>query len=62
MKTLICGSKVSARSYYYLLDWNDSNKWKYLSETFNKKQLSFLTREEYKKLFEHATTTELNLL
>jgi len=60
MKTLIDGHQVSSRSYYYLLDWNEKNEWKYISETFGKNKLSELDRVEYKRLFNKATTDELN--
>lgn len=60
MKTLADGFEVSARSYYYLLDWNEVNEWKFMVETFNKTKLKELTLSEYKILFSHATKTELN--
>lgn len=59
MKTLADGTEVSPRSYYYLLDFNDRNEWQYITSVFNKTKLSDLTTEEYKKLFEYATTWEL---
>lgn len=37
MKTLADCVEVSARSYYYLLDWNDVNQHKYLFDTLVKK-------------------------
>ena len=60
MKTLIDGFEVSARSYYYLLDWNEVNEWKYMADNFNKATLKELTLEEYKQLFEYAVNNELN--
>lgn len=59
MKTLSDGIEVSARNYYYLLDWNERNEWKYITSVFNKTKLNELIIDEYKKLFEHATTVEL---
>jgi hypothetical protein len=60
MKTLIDGYEVSARSYYYLLDWNEKNEWRFIVDTFGKNKLSELNRVEYKRLFNKATTDELN--
>lgn len=58
MKTLADGFEVSARSYYYLLDWNESNEWEYITHAYLKKRLCDLTKEEYKKLFDYATSLE----
>ena len=33
MKTLSDGIEVSARSYYYMLDWNEVNEWGYMFKT-----------------------------
>lgn len=60
MKTLSDGFEVSDRSYYYLLDWNEVNKWKYMAKEFGKTMLKELTRVEYKRLFNKATTNEMN--
>lgn len=57
MKTLSDGIEVSARSYYYLLDWNEENKWEYISR-WNKTRLCDLTIREYRNLFCYATQTE----
>lgn len=59
MKILIDGTKVSDRSYYFLLDWNEVDGWKFMRSTFDKYKLSELTIDEYKKLFAEATTSEL---
>jgi hypothetical protein len=59
MKTLSDGTEVSPRSYYYLLDFNDRDEWKYMTGVFNKMKLSDLTIDEYKKIFEYATSLEL---
>lgn len=58
MKTLADGFEVSARSYYYLLDWNELNGWEYITHAFLKTRLCDLTKEEYKKLFDYATSSE----
>lgn len=60
MKKLADGFEVSARSYYYLLDWNEVNEWKYMVKEFGKTILADLTRVEYKRLFNKATTSEMN--
>jgi len=60
MKTLADGFEVSARSYYYLLDWNEVNEWMYMVHKFKKTRLCDLTKDEYKQLFQYATITELN--
>jgi hypothetical protein len=62
MKTLFDGTEVTARTYYYLLDFNDRYNWEYIINTFNKKKLSDLTIKEYKQLFHYATNNdEINL-
>jgi hypothetical protein len=58
MKTLADGAEVSARTYYYLLDFNDRYNWEYMYQTFDKRRLCDLTIEEYRKLFEHATDVD----
>ena len=60
MKKLADGFEVSARSYYYLLDWNEVNGWEYITHSFWKTTLNALTKEEYKKLFDYATMSESN--
>lgn len=58
MKTLADGIEIPARTYYYLLDFNERYAWKYMHETFNKQRLCDLTIEEYRGLFEHATSVD----
>lgn len=60
MKTLSDGTEVSSRSYYYLLDWNEVNEWRFMADTFKKAKLNELTFSEYKILFSHATKNEFN--
>lgn len=60
MKELADGHKVTSRSYYYLLDWNDNNNFKYLQNIIGKQRLCDCTKKEYKKLFEKATKFDLN--
>jgi len=55
MKTLSDGTEVAARGYYYLLDWNEVNKWEYMYKTFDKKRLCDLNIIEYRQLFCYAT-------
>jgi len=58
MKTLADGTEVSARTYYYLLDFNDRFQWEAMIQFFNKKRLCDLTIDEYRKLFDHATDVD----
>jgi len=60
MKELSDGFEVSARSYYYLLDWNEVDEYKFITEKFNKIRLKDLILSEYKILFAHATQSDLN--
>jgi hypothetical protein len=60
MKTLADRMEVSSRSYYFLLDWNEQNEWRYIAENFGKEKLKDLTLPEYKQLFKFATESELN--
>ncbi len=62
MKSLIDGTTVSSRIYYYLLDFNEATNWKFINENFNKQQLNKLTIQEFKQLFEHAMRSDLTLL
>jgi hypothetical protein len=59
MKILFDSSEVSARSYYYLLDWNELDQKNTINNLFGKIRLCDLTLEEYKKLFKIATEKEL---
>jgi hypothetical protein len=58
MKKLIDGIEVSARSYYFLLDWNEQDEHKTLIETFSKMRLCDLNIDQYTQLFNHATQKE----
>ena len=58
MKTLADGTEVVARTYYYLLDWNEFDGWEFITWSFKKTRLCDLTIAEYKKLFEHATNSD----
>lgn len=59
MKTLIDGTQVNSRSYYFLLDWNEVDGRNIMIEKFNKYKLCELTSEEYQILWLHATTFDL---
>jgi len=54
MKTLSDGTEVPSRTYYYLLDFNEANKWRYMFDNFSKSRLCDLTAPEYWKLFGYA--------
>ena len=58
MKTLADGTEVVARSYYFLLDWNEQDEWETLIRLFNVKRLCDLNIEQYTQLFNHATQQE----
>ena len=62
MKELSDGTQVTARSYYFLLDFNDRDGWKTLVDNFNVRRLHDLNKEQYIRLFELATKAELELL
>ncbi len=54
------GTEVSDRSYYFLLDWNEDDNWKYMQQEFGKMKLSELTTGQYRQLFKYASEYELN--
>lgn len=58
MKTLSDGTQVPARTYYYLLDFNERYNKEAMLQMFGKNRLCDLTIEEYKQLFEHATEVD----
>jgi len=58
MKTLSDGKNVSAKSYYFLLEWNEQNKKQYIQETFNKNRLCDLELSQYIILWDFATKDE----
>lgn len=60
MKTLIDNTKVTGRSYYYLLDWNEKDNWVTILLKFNKTKLCELNKEEYITLFHIATNDDLS--
>jgi hypothetical protein len=62
MKTLADGTQVSARTYYYLLDFNDRFEKEAMILMFNKHRLCDLDIIEYRKLFAHATDLDKALL
>jgi hypothetical protein len=62
MKKLADNKEVSAKSYYYLLDWNELDERKFINQKFNKNRLCDLTLDEYLILWLNATTDEHNLM
>lgn len=60
MKELVDGKNVTSRSWYFLLDWNERDEWKFMSEKFNKTRLWSLELDEYMILWLNATTSEHN--
>jgi hypothetical protein len=56
MKTLADDTQVSARTYYYLLDFNERTEWQVTKRLFGaKRKLCSLNIYEYRRLFIHAT-------
>lgn len=51
-------SLVSARSFFYLLEWNSQYGNDYIKNNFFKEQVKDLTKEEYKDFFTYATQQE----
>lgn len=60
MKTLADGTSVNSRSYYFLLEWNEVNKWEFMFTNFNKRRLCDLTFDEYQTLWLHAVEKDSN--
>lgn len=58
MKTLIDGSEVVSRTYYYLLDWNEQDEWKTIRANYGVSRLISLNSQQYKELFMYATMHE----
>lgn len=58
MKILNDGTQVPPRTYYYLLDFNEATARDFITQEFGKRRLCDLNIEEYRKLFEHATTVD----
>lgn len=54
MKELVDGVLVNARSYYYLLDFNESDQRETINKHFSKNRLCDLTISEYKLLWAYA--------
>ena len=62
MKKLVDGTMVSARSFYYLLDWNDRNDKKMMTDLYNIWRLQDLNQCQYIYLFKHAMADDLKNL
>jgi len=62
MKELIDDTQVPDRGYYYLLDWNEADRWETMLRLFDKKRLCDLELHEYIQLFEIATKKDLENL
>ena len=60
MKTLNNDTVVTSSSYYFLLDWNERDSWRFLNNKFGKQSLFSLTLDEYRILWLHATTDAFN--
>ncbi len=62
MKTLADGTQVSARGFYFLLDWNDGNNKQVMSNLYDVMRLHELTKHQYIYLMKHAMADELKSL
>jgi hypothetical protein len=63
MKTLIDGTEVAARTYYYLLDYMDRHfDEKPLRQLFNKERLCDTNITEYTQFFQKATSDDMKEL
>jgi len=58
MKTLADGSEVVARSYYYMLDWNEQDEWTAITKNYGTNKLCLLNLTQYRELFMYATMHE----
>lgn len=59
MKTTIDDKIVPDRCWYYLLDWNDGDRWTTILYLFDKNRLVDLESNEFWILFELATKVDL---
>lgn len=51
----IVKNSVPARCWYYLLEFNDRDRWETMHEMFGVIKLHSLTQEQFWKLFRRAT-------
>ena len=58
MKELQDGIQVPSGIYYYLLDWNEKNRWDYMQRNFEKMRLCDLNLREFKQIFLFATSED----
>lgn len=58
MKELQDNTQVPSGIYYYLLDWNEKNRWDYMQRNFEKMRLCDLNLREFKQLFLFATSED----
>ena len=59
MKTLADGTEVSARSYYYLLDFNDRDNWQTMYGLWGIMKLNELDIHKYTYLYKKAVEKEI---
>ena len=62
MKTLLDGTEVTSRTYYYLLEFNEWDNWSFIRNEFGKSRLKELTAGEYCLLWQYATSKDLSFL
>lgn len=62
MKKLADGTDVSSRGFYFLLDWNDRNDKKVMSNLYGEVKLKDLTLHQYLYMMKHAMADEIKNL
>lgn len=62
MKELADGTQVTSRGFYFLLDWNDRNNKRVMSDLYSVMRLHELTKHQYVYLMKLAMADELKLL
>lgn len=62
MKKTVDGESVSARSWYFLLDWNENDNWQTIDHQFKTTKLSELRKEQFIALFRIAVNQELAIM
>lgn len=59
MKELVDGTQVTSRGYYFLLDWNDKNNKKIMTDLYDVNRQYDLTKHQYVYLMKRAMSDEL---
>ena len=62
MKELADGTQVTSRGFYFLLDWNDQNEKRMMSDLYGVMRLRELTKHQYIYLMKHAMADDFKQL